>query len=296
MKRNRIGYYIKEGTLGIFNHGLMSFVTVCIIIACLVIMGIFSLLALNMNSIIDTLEDQNQIVAFVDENYTKEEAMALETALEDLPNVADAAFISRDDAMVSFKEEYKDSTLLLEDLESDVLRDRFVIYLEDIKLMKDTRDDLTSVEGIAEVNIHEEIAEGFIYVRNIVGIVSIVLVAILLVISLFIMSNTIKLTTFERRDEIAIMKMVGATNRFIKWPFVVEGIMLGMFGALSAYIIEWGAYTLLVERVLDGSRLSFLEFLPFASFAVPLVIMFVIIGLGVGIIGSLVAIKNYLKV
>lgn len=295
MKRNRFGYYIKEGTLGIFNHGLMSFATVCIIIACLIIMGSFALLALNINSIIHTLEDENQIVAYIDENYTDAQARALQSDIEAVPNVTKAEFVSRDEAMDSFKDQYKDSSLL-DDVGSDVLRDRFVIYLDDISQMADTQAKLLDINGVATVNAHQEIAKGFVSIRNVVSAVSILLVAILLVISLFIMSNTIKLTTFERRDEIAIMKMVGATNGFIKWPFVVEGLMLGMFGALSAYILEWGLYGLLADRIIERSGLSFLDFMPFADFAIPLLVIYLVIGLGVGIVGSLVAIKNYLKV
>ena len=294
MKRNRFGYFLKEGTVGIFNHGLMSFATVCIIIACLVIMGSFSLVALNINAIIDDLENQNQIVAFIEETYTEEQAKALETELEALPNITGADFVSRETALESFKDQYKDASLL-EDLEASVLRDRYVLYLKDLSLVSDTQEDLLAVEGVVKVNAHKEIADGFVSARNIIGAISLLMVAILFVISLFIMSNTIKLTTFERRDEIAIMKMVGATNSFIKWPFVVEGLMLGMFGALSAYILEWGIYILISYRLIDGS-VSFIEFLPFASFALPLLILFVVLGLGVGIIGSLMAIKNYLKV
>jgi len=133
-------------------------------------------------------------------------------------------------------------------------------------------------------------------VRNIVSAVSLVLVIILFVISLFIMSNTIKLTTFERRDEIAIMKMVGATSGFIRWPFVIEGLILGSIGSLSAYLIQWGVYKLVSDDVIAASGLSFVKALPFATIAAPMLGAFLAVGLGVGIIGSLVAIRNYLKV
>ena len=137
---------------------------------------------------------------------------------------------------------------------------------------------------------------GFVRIRNIVTIISIILVAMLFLISLFIMSNTIKLTTFERRDEIAIMKMVGATSLFIRWPFVVQGLILGLIGSLVSFLLEWGVYQVVVERIISNSGFAFMTFLPFSQVALPLLAAFAVVGLGVGTIGSLLAIKNYLKV
>lgn len=295
MKHNRIGYYIKEGTSSIFTHGFMSFASVCIIVACLIIMGSFSLLSLNVDEIIQTLEDENEMLAFVDENLTDEQAMALKSDLEAVHNVSSVVFVSRDSAFESFKASYN-NTSLFDGLTSQILRHRYVVYLKDISLMAQTQEAVKNVPGIARVNAHIEISEGFVKLRNIITSVSIALVAILFVVSLFIMSNTIKLTTFERRDEIAIMKMVGATSSFIRWPFVVEGLLLGLFGSLSAYILQWGVYTLLTEKLVSASGFSFLTTLPFAAFAIPLLIVFIVIGFAVGVVGSLIAIKNYLKV
>lgn len=197
--------------------------------------------------------------------------------------------------MKSFVSTYDDQSLF-DGLDSSVLRHRYIIYLDDIAKMADTQQALVNVQGIAKVSAHLEIGRGFVRVRNIVSAVSLVLVIILFVISLFIMSNTIKLTTFERRDEIAIMKMVGATSGFIRWPFVIEGLILGSIGSLSAYLIQWGVYKLVSDDVIAASGLSFVKALPFATIAAPMLGAFLAVGLGVGIIGSLVAIRNYLKV
>lgn len=295
MKSNKFGYFIKEGISSIFNHGFMSFASVCVILACLLIMGSFSLLAINVNGIISELEDDNQILAFIDENYTEEQSKALESQVENLPNVSSAEFVSKNEAFDSYKGQYSDNDLL-NDLDSDILRDRYVVYLDDIALMEQTCDDLMSVDGIVDLSARIDIAKGFMSVRNVVSIVSLALVAILFIVSLFIMSNTIKLTTFERREEIAIMKMVGATSAFIRWPFVVEGLILGMLGALIAYVAQWGLYKLLADKVIASSGLAFISIISFDVIAVPLLIAFIAVGFGVGVIGSLVAIKNYLKV
>lgn len=281
--------------MNIFNHGFMSLASILITVACLILMGSAILIAVNVNNIIDTLENENEIVAYVNENYSTQEAQALEPELTRLKNVSGVSFVSREQAFEDFKGQYSNSTLL-NDLDASILRDRYVIYLDDLSLMEDTLQDVLDVQGIVKASGHLEIAEGFVTLRNVVGAVSIILVAVLLVISLFIMSNTVKLTTFERREEIAIMKMVGATNSYIEWPFVVEGMLLGLVGSLTAYIAQWGVYMLVGEKIVENAGLSFLSLISFSDLAVPLLILFVVMGLGVGVIGSLMAIKKFLKV
>jgi len=295
MKSNRAGYFIKEGVSSIFTHGFMSFASVCIIVACLLIMGSFSLLALNINKWIGTLENDNQILAFVNENYTEEEARALQATIESVPNVSSVVFVSRNEAYESFAKQYENSTML-EDLDASVLRDRYIVYLNDLSLMSRTQQSILQISGIDKVNAHLEIARGFMTLKNVVSAVSLVLIAILLVISLSIMSNTVKLTTFERREEISIMKMVGATSSFIRWPFVVEGLILGLFGSLLAYLLQWGIYRALTVSIIAKAGLSFMGIIPFSVLALPLMIVFLAIGLSVGMFGSLIAIRNYLKV
>ena len=295
MKGNRAGYYIREGVGSIFTHGFMSFASVCIIVACLLIMGSFTLLALNVDEIIDTMESQNEIMAFVSDTYSEADARAIQPAIEALDNVASVYFVTKEAAWDSFVGTYENPGFF-EGLDSDVLRDRFVIYLDDIALMAQTQAAISNISGIAWVRAQLQISQGFIRVRNIVTLVSAILVAILFVISLFIMSNTVKLTTFERKDEIAIMKMVGATSAFIRWPFVVEGLILGLIGSLVSFLLEWGVYQVLIQKVISGAGISFLTVIPFSAVAVPLLVAFAVVGLGVGVIGSLMAIKNYLKV
>ena len=281
--------------MNIFSYGFMSLASILITIACLLLMGSSLLLAVNANNIIDTLESENEIVAYVDENYTTEESKALESELLCLQNVNDVVFVSRDQAFDDFKDQFSNSTIL-NDLDSSILRDRYVIYLDDITQMEDTLVQVRNIPGIMKASGHLEIAEGFATLRNVISAVSLLLVVVLLVISLFIMSNTIKLTTFERREEIAIMKMVGATNSYIKFPFVVEGMLLGLVGSLTAYIAQWGIYMLVGEKVVESAQLGFLSLVSFSDLTIPLLLLFVVMGLGVGIVGSLMAIQKFLKV
>lgn len=294
MTKIRLGYFIKEGMSNIFSHGFMSFASIFIIMACLIIMGSFSLLALNMHNIIRTLEKQNQIAVFIDDELTLEQAKALETEIRLVPNVANVYFITRDEALESFLKQYDDNKLF-QDLTPDILRHRYLITLDDIGLMEQTRDDLRSIDGVAKVRVHLEISRGFVTLRNIVSVVSAVLVLLLFIVSVFIMSNTIKLTTFHRREEIAIMRMVGATSSFIRWPFVFEGIIMGLLGSLLAFLVQWAMYYLAVIRMDASTSLSFITLISTGNIVIPMLATFLSVGILVGVGGSVFAIKNYLK-
>lgn len=294
MRPNNVGYLTKEGFKSIFKHGLMSFASVTIIMACLIIMGVFVMLALNINGIIDKLEAQNEIVAFVDESYTEARAMGLKNAVLSVENVSSVEFVTRKDAMDSFAEDYENG--LFDEIDATVFRDRFIVHVYDIELTAETKADLEKVEGIAKVNAHLEYADGFIKVRNVVSIISAVLVAILAVISVFIMSNTIKLAAFTRREEIAIMRMVGATNSFIRFPFIVEGLILGLLGGGLGFLAVWGLYTVVCNNLLTSAMSGLIEIVAFGSIMWPLLGVFLGVGILVGAFGSNIAIRNYLKV
>ena len=294
MKLSRLGYLIKSGFTGIFSHGLMSFATVTITMACLIIMGSFGLLVVNINEMLADLESENEVVAFIDENLTEEEARAIEPLVEAVPNVAGAEFMSRAEAMENFQEDYDPE--LFDSLDESAFRHRYIIHLTDISLTAQTKTDLEAVDGVADVNVHLDYAQGFITARNIVSIVSLALIVILIIVSFFIMTNTIKLATFTRREEIAIMRMVGASNGFIRCPFIVEGLVLGVLGSLLAFIIEWGLYSLLLNRVMGGVASTLISLVPFSAVMWPLLIAFLGVGILVGIFGGSSAIRNYLKV
>ena len=295
MKSIKTGYYIREGVRSIFTHGFMSFASVFIILACLLIMGSFALLAVNVNKIIGEFEDENIILAYVDESLSVDEARGLGAQIQAIENVRSFEFTTREEAFESFVSQYQNKSRF-DNIDSTVLRHRFSIYIDDIAQMGDTQNQVYNIRGIGNVNANLVIARGFVVLRNVVSGVSITIVAILLIISLFIMSNTIKLATFERREEIAIMKIVGATNAFIRWPFVFEGFILGLLGSLLAFLAQWGIYTIVTDAIVTGSSGGFIHTIPFTQTALPLLVIFIAIGFGVGILGSSMAIRKYLKV
>lgn len=294
MRLNRTGYLIREGFRSIGTHRFMSFASVAIIVACLVIMGSVSMIALNIDALIKDMETQNEVVAFVDEELDDAEAMAIEAAILQVPNVADAEFVNRQEAMDNFMSNYDEQ--LREGIDVEVFRHRYVLHLNDITKMAETKQGLENVPGVAKVNAHFDYAKAFISIRNIVSVISLILILVLVLVSIFIMTNTIKLATYGRREEIAIMKMVGAGNAFIRLPFIVEGLVLGLLGGGIAFLALWGLYELVTQKVLEVFTGSFLNVVPYTSVHVYVLGCFMAISVIVGVFGAVNAIRNYLKV
>ena len=295
MGKHNFGYFAHEGLSNMFSHGFMSFAAIGITVACLLIMGTFTLVAVNANELLADLERENEILAYVDDSYTSSQAKTLQKKLEALPNVASATYISKQQATEDFIAEYPDEALF-QDLDPEIFEDRYAIKILDLERQGETVKQVREVEGISDVNAHEEIAGGFITVRNVATVVCVALIAILFVVSVFIISNTIKLTTFDRRDEIAIMRMVGATNGFIRWPFVYEGFMLGLLSAVIGFFLQWGLYEAVAQGVDNNDTLQLIQIVPFQQLWPVVAGTFAAAGILIGVGGSLSAIRKFLQV
>lgn len=197
--------------------------------------------------------------------------------------------------METFISEHPDEEYF-QDLDPNILRDRFAIKVKDLRKQSETVEKIRNVEGVGGISAYAELTNGFITVRNIATVICVALIAVLFVISVFIISNTIKLTTFDRREEIAIMKMVGATNGFIRWPFVYEGFMLGLTGAVLAFLLQWGLYEAIAKGVDTNDTLQLLSIVPFAQLWKPVAGVFLGAGVLIGVGGSLSAIRRFLQV
>lgn len=274
----------------------MSFAAVGITVACLVVMGTFSLVAYNAQVQLQQLESEYEILAFVDESCDDAQTKAVGRAIEQRDNVKECVFISKEEAMKSFEARYEGDNMF-QNLDPEILRDRYAVYVDDLSISgKTAQDILDNVEGVANVRVDEDIAGGFITLRNVASVVCIALIAILLLVSVFIISNTIKLTTFDRRDEIAIMKMVGATNGFIRWPFVYEGFMIGLLSAVLGFGLQWLLYESVAKSLAMSDRLQLLTIVDFTSIWRPVAAIFAAAGILIGVGGSLTAIRKFLHV
>ena len=297
MSRHNFFYFAREGAYNMFSHGFMSFAAIGITVACLLIMGTFTLVAVNANAMLEDMESQNQMLAFVDKGLSEQEAKALAAELLAVENVSQVTFISNVEAAAAFRERYEDDELF-QGLPDDNFSHRYAIDLEDIGYMGKTKAALEAVPGIGPGNVsaYEDEAAGFITIRNVAGIVCAVLIAVLFVVSVFIIANTIKLTTFDRRDEIAIMKMVGATNGFIRWPFVYEGFLLGLFSAVIGFFLQWGLYEAVARSVASNDTINLITVVPFETMWTYVAVIFAVAGMVIGVGGSLSAIRKFLQV
>ena len=295
MRFNNFGYLLKEGVLGIFRHGFMSFAAVIVTVACLLIVGSFSCLTYNVNIMVDELNKTNEILVYVDSELPDAEARSIGTKINRVSNVHNATFVSREEALKNFIADHQEDEAF-SGVRAEDLRHRFVVTLMDNTLIKDTVAQIDAIEGVDKTNAAYELAEGFTTLQNVLHIASFAVISVLLVVSLLIISNTVKLAMYDRRDEIAIMKMVGATNGFIRLPFVVEGFTLGMLGAALAFGLEWLMYDALVKRLELVDTLQLFSFVPFTQLLWPMIATFAAAGMFVGVVGSWTSIRKFMDV
>ncbi len=295
MRINNLGYLLKEGIRSIFLHGFMSFAAVFVTVACLLIVGTFASIMYNVNLMVERLDQTNQVMAYIDETLSEAEANSITTEINMIDNVLSAEFKTREQALQEFIEKNGNDEAF-SSLDEDTLRHRIVITLEDNSRMKETVKEIEKVSGVAEITAYYELAEGFSMVRDILQVMSAAVIVVLLFVSLMIISNTVKIAMYDRRDEIAIMKMVGATNGFIRLPFVVEGFLLGMVGAGVAFGLEWLLYDTVVERITVMDTFDMFAFVPFQELLAPMICIFGGCGMFVGVIGSWTSIRKFMNV
>ena len=295
MKFNNIGYLLKEGIRGVFLHGFMSFAAVAVTVACLLIVGSFSILVYNVNIMVDDLNKTNEMLVYVDENFSDAQVGTVGTAINQIETVYLSRLVPREQALADFIADHEGDAAF-NGVAAEDLRHRYVVTLTDNRYMRQTEQELWLIEGVVNISAPYKLAEGFSTVKNVLQIISFGVIAVLLVVSLLIISNTVKLSMYDRKDEIAIMKMVGATNGFIRLPFVVEGFLLGMVGAASAFGLEWLLYDLLVSKIEAMDTLQMFNFVPFQQLLMPMIYTFGATGLIVGVLGSWTSIRKFMNV
>lgn len=297
MKRRKFsfGYFVKEGFRSIFSHGLMSFAAVCMIVACLIIMGSFSLVALNADQMLGTLEEENEFLAYIDETYTDEQIEDLISRVKRLPNIASVTFVTREEAKATYLEGHTGDGLYA-NIPDEVFRDRLAIRVTDLNQFAETVESVRQLNGVVNHRAESALAEGFVTVRNVLTAIATILVVILAAVSLFIIANTIRLATFARREEIAIMKMCGATNGFIRWPFIIEGLLLGLLGAVIAFLLQWVIYVLLYRAVVESGAITLFNLVSIQTIWKKVLGMFLLGGVLIGACGSGFAIRRFLQV
>ena len=295
MKGTSLSYLTREGFKNIWVNRLLSLATVVVLISCLIIVGSGTLIYLNINSLLDIIEGQNIVMAYVDDNADDVATQMLGVELRNLPNVANVEFVSKEDALKRQIASYGENMEILNGLPEDILPDAYKITVDDLTLFDETVEKIRGLDNVLEIQENSELAAKLANIRDAVTYISLGIVSILFFVSLFIVSNTIRITIFNRRLEISIMKAVGATNSFIRWPFLVEGVLLGVISAVIALGVEYGIYeiaSIWLENILGPLGGKPVEFLS----AIWLILaVFLFIGVFIGAFGSAISLNKYLK-
>ncbi len=292
MKGSSLGYLTKEGFRNVWVNRLMSLASITVLMACLVIIGLGSMLFFNINELLNKIESQNVIMVYALEGTTDEQLDDMQDDIEDLGNVADCIFVSKEEAFENRKEEMGEDAALLEGMENP-MPDGFKVVVEDMEQFKSTVEGLKSIENIETVRENSDVADKLIDVRHAVTITIAGMVILLFIVSLFIIANTIRITMFSRKLEISIMKAVGATNWFIRWPFMVEGIIIGIISSIVSFGVLAGLYQ--GVAYVFNNMLALFKPIAFMDYAGYIFLIFAGIGIFTGSVGSLISMGKYLK-
>lgn len=302
MKGSSFGYLFREGLRGIYANRMMSAASAGVMVACLLLGGIAFLASININSIIGSVEDQNEVVVFLSGDVSEADIKAVELAINEVGNIFDLRYISKEDALKSELEKLGEASALFEGLQGDEnpLPDSFRVRVENLDGIESTVRALSAIEGVEQVNAPFDVVRTLSDIKSAVYMVGTGVIALLIAVSVIITSNTVRVAVFSRRREINIMKFVGATDWFIRLPFVIEGMFLGLISALLSFFILWGGYEWLSNwmrsspeawvQVVSGGMVGFGEA------GLTLFASFILAGTLIGASGSLFFVSRYLKV
>lgn len=295
MKVRTIEYYIREVFISLRRNNWMSVASIGTVAVSLFIFGMFLMMVMNMNKLAENMESQVQINVYLLDKVDREQSRDIEKDLKEIEGVESVGFVTKDEAMERFKDRLGDQKTLLDALdETNPLPDSFEVTVTNPDLVKSAAEKMEKLDGVECAKYGQDVMEHLFEITRLLRIFGFTLMLVLAFATLFIISNTIRLTVFARRKEIAIMKYVGATDWFIRWPFVMEGMVLGLFGSIIAAMVLRTAYTAMAEKVYE--TLAFFPLIPEQPFLTYITIVVVISGMVVGAIGSAVSIKKFLKV
>ncbi len=292
MKLSGFGYLIKEGFKNVWNNRIMSIASVCVLISCLVLTGSAVLFSLNVSGLVEKVGDKNETTVHLGYDVSKVEAIYIGKDIEKLPNVEKAEFYSKDEAFKEYKKKLGDK--LFEYMNEDnPLNDAYKVKMKDLSKYDKTVEQILKIKGVDEVWSLSDVASKLTTINNLVQTLSIWIVLALAVISLFIISNTIRATMYSRRFEISIMKSVGATDSFVRIPFVVEGMVIGFIASAISTV----ALVFLYDGIMGvvTHLLSFFEAIPIESFIWYVAGAFVAAGIIIGALSGFISIRKYLK-
>ena len=298
MKHSIFGYLLGEGFRNVFHNKKSSGASLAIMCATMLIFGLFFMIIENLNNAVETLETQQGIQVFIQKTATDAQMEQIGEQIQAIDGVNKVTFVSKEDALNQTKEKLKDKQALIAGWdESNPFKASYIVTLTDLKLSSQVQDEIKKIDNIDSIQSRDETINGLVAIANGVRIVSAVILTLLVLISIFIIGNTIKLTVHARRKEISIMKYVGATDSFIRWPFVIEGIIIGIVAALLSILVLGIAYSLITNAAANSIISTMgIKLLSFTDMTTLLVIVYMVLGIGIGALGSSISMRKYLQV
>lgn len=299
MKHSIFGYLLGEGFRNVFHNKKSSGASLAIMCATMLIFGLFFMIIENLNNAVETLESQQGMQVFIEKDASDAQIQQIGEQILQIDGVNNVTFVSKEDALNQTKEKLKNYQSLITGWDEDnPFKASYLVTLTDLKLSSQVQEEIGKIDNVAKIQSRDETINGLVTIANGVRIVSAVILTLLILISIFIIANTIKLTVHARRKEISIMKYVGATNSFIRAPFMIEGVIIGiMSSAISLGIVgalyNWGTIKMAQSETIQKIGVNMLQFKDLFS---SILIVYIILGVGIGIIGSRISMRKYLDV
>lgn len=301
MKYNRLRYLIGEGFSNVFKNKKSTGASLMIMCATMIIFGIFLMLGENINHFVKEIESKQGIQVFIKGGATQDEIEELENKIRKIDGISTVEFVSKEQALEQVKERLGEGNEdLLEQYEGDdnIFTESYVVKLTDLTKSQDVQNQILTFENVKKINSSDKTTEALIKLANGIKVVTGVILILLVFISVFIIANTIKLTVHARRKEISIMKYVGATNGFIRWPFIVEGMIIGIFASAISIVIIGGGYSILANQVVNSTFMQKIgmSLITFNDMFNSIILVYMLLGMGIGALGSVISMRKYLKV
>lgn len=299
MKFNIVSYLIGEGFGNVFKNKKSTFSAILVMCISMLVFGLFFIIGENVNHIMNTVESSQEIQVFVKNDATDEEITKVGEQLQQIEGVNKITFVSKDEALDIMQEKVGEKSYLLAGYEkNNFLPASYKVTLTDLKLASKVESQINQLDNIKRITSSNETITKLIGIANGVRIVTAAILIGLIVGSIFIIANTIKLTVYARRREISIMKYVGATNSFIRWPFIVEGMIIGIISAGISVLLVGGIYKVVAAKLMESSLITSLgiTLVGFSDMFTLIILVYLALGIGIGVIGSALSMRKYLEV
>ena len=301
MRFSSFTYLVGQGLHNLRANRLMTFASMGVLTVCMLLIGAAYLLGVNIDAMVEYIGDQNETVVYMDQGASDDQIAAADTAIRSTEHVVGVTYMSPQDVLAVYSDMLSTYTNLQDAFANDnPFYPNYRVVVDSPDNIEAVSQQLRQIDGVYQVNAPLEMSKVFVSLQKIVSYACYGIVLVLAIVSIVVINNTIKITVFNRRKEISIMKYVGATDMFIRLPFIVEGLLLGLLSASVAFLLIWGLYSLLVHW-LAGEGVGWLTFLtenlvPFGAMALPLMGCFLFVGVAIGTLGSMIFVRKYLKV